>query len=340
MAIAIPSIGLAQRAVNLNPANNSQTVSPDTSISGQFDDTNSPAVDLNSVRILVNGRDVTTRSTITQDFFTYRPDQPFAPGTVQVQVQYRNVNNQQQTANWAFTVQQPQPLQITSITHSGIGTSQPTGASFTVTINGTANAQASALLIQDGRTVRDVPAREVSSGVYVATVAIQRGDRVDNGAVVGRLQRQGQTTYAAASQPFAFNSSTPVSPSPSPSPSPSTSTPPTSGDTTIAGLKPRFTSPQSGSEVSGGFVLIGQTLPNAGVQVTVTSRVSVLGVDLGSIGSETLVDREVRAGNSGEFRIQVPGARLPVPGTQYTVRAIARRDGQTSEATEMTLRQR
>lgn len=336
-----PALVLAQRVVNVDPASNSQAALPDTSISGQFESANGASVDVSSVRILVNGQDVTSRSTITSTFFAYRPDQPFPPGPVQVQVQYRNSGGQPQTTNWSFSVQQPQPLQITSVTHSGVARSQNTGASFTVTITGTPGAQVSALLIQDGRTVRDVPARETSAGVYVATLRIQQGDRVTNGAVVGRLQRQGQTTYAAAAEPFAFNSSSPTASSPSTSTPGSSSSTSTPSNTTLAELKPRFTSPQSGSQVSGdGFVLIGQTLPNAQVQVMVTSKVSVFGVDLGSIGSETLVDREVRASNSGEFRIQVPGPRVPVPGTQYTVQATARRDNQTSETAEMTLRQR
>lgn len=324
---------IAQRVVEMTPAMNSQNVSPDTSISGEFE--SNPAVDVNSVRILVNGQDVTSSSTITRGFFTYRPAQPLSTGQVQVQVQYRNVQGEQRSANWTFTVQQPQLVRITSVTHNAVGTSPAAGSSLSVTINGTPGSEAAVLLVQDGQTVREVAAQERSSGVYIASIPVRSGDRVVEGVVVGRLRRQNQTTYAAAAQPFVLGGTTP-----------STGQPPNTGNTgnpgnpATADLKPRFTSHQDGDRVDDGFTIVGQTRPNASVRVNVSSRVSVLGVDLGNIGSETLVDRDIRANSQGEFRVQVPRPRIPVPGIEYTVRATARLDNVTSEATQIRLTQR
>jgi hypothetical protein len=322
----------AQQVVELSPARNSQNISADTSITAEFAAENGQTVDPSTVRIVVNGQDVTRQSTITTRFFSYRPAQPFAPGAVQVRVDYRNTRGQARTASWTFNVQAPQPtIQISSVTHNGVGTTPNQGFIFQVTIVGTPNAQATAVLVQDGRTVREISASEVSSGVYVANLTVQRGDRVREGIAIGRLRRQGETIYAAATQPFTLNEpqspSTGVSPSPSPSPT-----------TPAAQLQPRFTSHDNGDRIdSGSFTLVGQSLPNATVDVTVTSAISVLGVV--RLNEETVLDQEVRANNNGEFRITVPAARLPVPGTRYTVRAIAEKDGQRSPETRITLEQ-
>jgi hypothetical protein len=337
-SIASPQqAALAQRVVDVSPDVNSQSVPPDTSISGQFDTANTPAVDLNSVRIFVNNQDVTSRSTITRNFFSYRPDQPLPPGQSQVRIDYRNVNGEQRSVNWGFTVQQPQAtVQISSVTHNAASNQLGPGTTFLATVNGTPGSQASILLIQDGRTVRELQAQEVSSGVYVATLNVQSSDRLNEGIVVGRLRRQNQTTFAAASQPVVFNPSaggTVVVPDSS-----GTGTGTGSTGSTTQQLQPSFTSHRNGGEVSGsGFTLVGQTRPNATVDVQVTSTVSVLGVV--NLGGQTLLDQEVTADQNGRFEVRVPGPRIPVPGTRYTVRATASLNNETSRATEITLTQ-
>lgn len=324
---------LAQQLVDVEPAVNGQNVPANTSISGEFDAGNGPTVDPASVRIVVNGQDVTGQSTITRNFFTYRPAQPFAPGQlIRVQVDYRNVNGDRQTTRWSFTTQAAQPTaQITSVTHSATTGPQAPGSTFRVTVNGTPGAQASVLLIQDGRTIREVIARETSPGVYAATLPVQQGDRVQEGVVVARLQRQNQSTYAAASQPFQFGAVT--RPGPTPPTPPRPVPPPTQSE-----LRPRFTSHRNGQDVeSGRFTLVGQTLPGAEVQIKVTYGVAVLGVNL---VEQTLLEREVQADRNGQFQLDVSPPRLPVPGVQYTVSATARQGNNTSPETRITLVQR
>jgi hypothetical protein len=263
---------------------------------------------------------------------------------VQVQVEYRNTRGEQRTTAWTFTVQQPQPaVQITSVVHSAVSTSMATGENFVVTINGTPGAQASVLLVQDGRTVRELQAAEMSAGVYVATLTVQTGDRVNEGVVIGRLRRQNQTTYAAAAQSFSLNRTASNTGStgttrPNRPNQATTDTDDTNTNTSIP-LQPRFTSPRDGDAVSSsGFTLVGQTRPNATVRIQVSTAISVL--DVVNLGGQTLVDESVTANSDGEFRIEVPRTALPVPGTEYRVRATARSGNETSPETTMTLRQR
>jgi hypothetical protein len=323
-----PSL-LAQRISDFSPASNSVNVSPSTSISGQFDTTTGIGIDLSTVKVFVNGRDVTSQSTITSKFFTYLSPQPLPPGQVQVRVEFRNVNGTPRSASWAFTVQQTQPAgQISAVTQDSGGAVLTTGQTLTMTMNGTAGLQGAFLLVQDSRTVREIPARETASGVYTASLVVQRGDRLTEGAVVGRLRRQGQNVgvFAAASQAVAFNTG-------------STEGGNSGGSTTppAATLQPRFTSHQEGDRVgSSGFTLVGQTRPNATVDVKIVAGASILGV---SIGGQTLVDDPVTADANGRFQVQVPSIPVSVPGLRYRIQATAREGNQTSPTTQITLRQ-
>jgi hypothetical protein len=329
---------LAQRISDFSPAANSVNVSPNTSISGQFDTTTGIGIDLSTVKVFVNGRDVTSQSTISSKFFTYRPTQPLASGQVQVRVEFKNVNGTPRSASWSFTVQQTQPAgQISTVTQDSGGAVLTTGQTLTMTMNGTAGLQGAFLLVQDSRTVREIPARETSSGVYTASLVVQRGDRVTEGVVLGRLRRQGQSAgvFAAATQAIAFNTGSTEGGTGGGNTGGNTgggNTPPAN-----TALQPRFTSHKDGDRVnSEGFTLVGQTRPNATVQVKIVAGASILGV---TIGGQTLVDDAFTADANGRFQVQVPSIPVTVPGLRYRIQASAREGNQTSPTTQMTLRQ-
>ncbi|MBW4653022.1 MAG: hypothetical protein KME20_08340 [Kaiparowitsia implicata GSE-PSE-MK54-09C] len=328
LPMVLPQEAVAQRVVDIAPASDSATARPDASISGQFDTVGTPEVDPASVRIFVNNVDVTANSTITSRFFSYRPTQPFAPGAVRVRVEYRNVSGQSRSSTWMFTVQPQVAIQLNSVTHNAV-TPLTTGATFSVTLNGTPGGQAAILLVEDGQAVRELTARETSSGVYTASVRVGAGDRLNEAVVIGRLRGQGQTVYGAASQAAAFNVASapqPVSPTPVPEPEP------------VFELRPRFTSHQEGDRVgTQGFTLVGRSRPNATVQVRVVLRASVLGIGL---DGQTLIDETVTANADGRFEAQVPSSALAgLPAQlQYRVQATATDGEETSPRTELTLR--
>lgn len=327
---------IAQRVVNVSPAVNAERVSPDTSISGQFETDDGTGIDTASVTIRVNGEDVTRLSTITPNFFTYRPAQAFPVGPVDVQVEYESTEGAQRSVSWSFRVAPPQvDLEITSVTHNGTDAPLGPSANFLVTISGTPNAQASVVLVEDGTTVQELAAEEESAGVYVASATVESTDDVDEGIVIGRLTQSGTTVFGVAPQPVVFS---PQATTNDPEPvdeSEGESEPDTDPEPEVtAPLKPEFTSHSDGDTVSGRFVLSGQTQPNASVDVTVQVGRSVLGViNLGT----TLVETTVTADSQGEFSVQVPRPTVPVPGLQYQVRAVASLDGTTSSPTELVL---
>jgi hypothetical protein len=358
-SLTLPSVVLAQAVTDIVPAANSTNIAPDTSIAGQFDISNGGEVDTNSVRVFINGQDVTSRSTITRNFFSYRPEQPFPPGPVQVQVQYRGINGQPYTAAWTFIVQAPQTLKIDWIAHNAADSPINSGSTLSVTINGTPRCQASVLIVQDEQTVRELPAREVSPGVYVANLTAQQSDRVIEGIVIGRLRLHDQTTFGAAPQPIAINPNAtgtqppvqppvqpsvqpPVQPSVQPSPNPSNPSNPSNGSaagilpTLTPDLKPRFTSHQDGDRVGSGFTLQGQTRPGATVAVKVVYGLAVVGIQ---VAETSLVDQSVTADREGRFQVDVPAPPIPLSGLEYKVRAIASDGTETSPPTDLVLRQ-
>ncbi|MCU0536600.1 MAG: hypothetical protein MUD14_22155 [Hydrococcus sp. Prado102] len=331
---------LAQRVVDINPGLDSQNVPPDTSISGVFDTSNGTGVDVNSIKIFVNNADVTKNSTITKNFFSYRPTQPLKPGANTVRLEYQNASGQAQSVTWSFAVQPPQAaLKITSVTHNAASESLGPGSTFLATINGTPNAKASVLMVADGKTVRTLPAQEVSPGVYVATLNVNKNNLVNEGIAVGRLQGQNQTLYSAASQGVTFSASATTAQAPSTNQTPTTKPPQTAAASRP--LLPVFTSHKNGDKIATrGFTLAGRTQPGANVQVTVSYKLPVVGGFINiDVGGGTLVEKTVTSNNQGNFQVEVPPPSASVSGIQYTVQAVAKNKQQTSQPVQLTLTQ-
>lgn len=327
-------VAVAQQVADPNPEPDSRQVPPDTSISGVFTE---GQVNPNSVRIIVNDRDVTSQSTITRTFFSYRPTSPLPTGRNTVRVTYTGAGGVPRTVQWSFRVQPPQAqVKINSITHNADSQPLGPGSTFLATINGTPRSQATIWLVREGRAPEALNTQEVSPGVYVATLTVRSGDIFRDGAVVGRLQRSDQVVYGAATQPVEFVStvtSTPVPPvGTNPTPNPTNPTNPSA-----VPLQPQFTSHQNGETIrTRGFTLVGQTRPRAVVQIRVTSQLPVLGGVI-TVAPQTLVNQEVVADANGRFEVAVPyrGA-LPV-GAEYRVRAVGRFGNEASPATELVL---
>lgn len=325
----------AQRIVDVTPAVNAQSVSADALVSGLFEES-SGGIDTSSVRLIIDGQDVTSNSSITSNFFSYRPTTPFSPGQHQVQLEYTSAQGQQRVASWSFSVEAAQPtVAITSVTHNAV---EPLAADATLltTINGTSGLQASVLLVENGNAVRTLQAQEVSPGVYVASYSLQSGANT-GGIAVGQLTQGEQIVYAAAEQPILISTTSQTADVVDSSVTTATVDSATVDATPVVNLQPEFTSHTDGADVSGnGFTLTGTTQPNAVVSVRVDAATPVVGGFL-NIGSSELVNRTVTADAEGNFSIAVPAPLVVSKGTQYSIEATARIDDTTSPMTQLTL---
>ena len=317
----------AQRVVNVNPALNGNNISPETSISGVFDTAEGISVDPRSVQIYLNDRQVTAQSTITENFFSYKPARPLPSGNYVVKIEYQNTQGQNKVASWSFEVEKtPADPEISSLTHNA---TKPLGkgATFLATLKGTEGASAEILLVEDGKPLVEIPAEEVSPGVYVATYNLNNQSSTNQGIVIGSLEKNNQTVYDAATQGFAFNNQVDSTEAPQVGVKPNRS------------LQPIFTNYQNGDQVSTtGFTLQGQTQPNATVEIEVNSKLPVIGGIINvDIGGNTFFEQKVTADNQGNFQIAVPAPGGMTSGMKYTVRAIASNQGQTSQPIQLNL---
>lgn len=334
---------LAQRITDINPGVNSSNVVSETSISGLFDTSDGSAIDLASVKIILDGTNVTAASSITPNFFSYKPATPLAPGPHTVQIEYKNTVGLQRVASWSFTVQNPQPaLNITGITHNATTALGP-GSTLLATLNGTPGAQASIILIEGWQGVREIQAQEVEPGVYVATFVMPQNLTPQEAVIMGQLQKGQQKIYGAARQPITLSATATTDPTITQTPNTTPpATPPAQApaSTPTIPLQPQFTSHQTGDRItSQGFSLTGQTRPNVKVRVKVTSITPVLGGFV-NVGGTTLVDREFTADGSGVFSVQVPAPLVLNSNTRYEIQAVAVEGGTTSPVTELRLQQR
>ncbi len=324
----------AQRVVDVTPSVNNQSVANDALISGVFD-TASGTVDVATVKIFVDGREVTSASAITRNFFSYRPTQPLRPGSHQVQVSYSNSQGQQRVASWMFTVTNPQPdLVINRVTHNATDAIAQ-DATLLTTIAGTPGVKAAVLLIENGDVVRRIPAAEVSPGVYVASYTLTPSHVNSETIAIGELQQGTQKIFAAATQPILVTAAAAV-----PDVTDVAVEPDAAAVPAMHPLQPEFTSHRNGQEISTrGFTLTGMTQPNARVQINVKNLTSVAGGFV-SLGSNTLIDTTVTADPNGAFSVQVPAPLVVNSDTVYEIEALARKDGETSQTTRFTLEQR
>ncbi len=337
----------AQRVIDVTPSVNSQTVSPDTSISGVFENEAGVSVKAGSVKILLNAQDITSRSTITRSFFSYRPSAPLPAGDYTVRLDYESTQGQLRSVSWNFTVRPQVTLTVSQVTHNAAEGLRP-GATFLVTLNGTRGGRASVLLVENGRTVREIQAQESSAGVYTATLPVAVDSDVREGVVIGRLESQGVVTYGAAAQPAMFGVQAQASTPPTSSnPSQPGSSPPTTGSGTSSTpatsaplTAPRVTSHQDGDRIqTRGFTLSGETSPSAQVNVVVTATTPILG-GVVNIGGDRLINQVVQADAQGRFELEVPSPAILQRGTRYTVELTAELQNQTSKTTTLELRQR
>ncbi|MDE2573470.1 MAG: hypothetical protein KGM44_13230, partial [bacterium] len=61
-------------------------------------------IDPQSVRLVINGRDVTALSNRNANFIVYSPQQALAPGTVNVSVSVADTAGNRVSRSWSFTI--------------------------------------------------------------------------------------------------------------------------------------------------------------------------------------------------------------------------------------------
>jgi hypothetical protein len=319
----------AQQITDPSPAQAATNVEPTSPISASFRSQDGVSVRPETVRVFVDGKDVTAESVITRDFFTYRPSQPLPPGRREVLLEFTNTQGVTRRVTWSFTVGNPVRASIDLVDHNAGNRPLAAGEILLVTVKGTPSSRVTVYLVQDGRQVQTLPAQEVSSGTYVVNALIEPKDATREGIVIARLENGGQVRFMTAEQPARLIEGAAGGIQ-------RLATQEVAATISLSSLLPQITNLRDGDRVSGSsFTLQGTTAPNASVRVNVTASTSLGGI---ISAQQTVTNQTVQADAQGRFTVTV---RPPIPasGTVYQINLTATSGNQTSPTVTLRLTQ-
>jgi hypothetical protein len=134
------------------------------------------SIDRSSLRLAVNGRDVTSRISVSGGWISYIPETPLPAGRNRVSITAADGARNVLKEEWAFQIKPPGGL-ITSVTTNPATPLQP-GDVFSIVVTGTPGAQASFAI---GNPGSPLPMREARPGQYVGSaVAAARTSVIDD----------------------------------------------------------------------------------------------------------------------------------------------------------------
>ncbi len=279
------------RARDLAPEDGTIVTDPRPSISAVFEDRGS-GIDRRSVRLLLNGRDVTDQATVTRDFISFKPTAALGTGPHQVELQLADAAGNREARRWRFE-ERPLDLRgIRSVNNNVDRVFQP-GDTLRVEMMGAPGGRAT---FSTG-SIQNVPLSEDKPGHYAAEYTIRRGDDIAGKPIAYRLISPVGRKFEQASRNAIRIS---------------TGRPP----------PPIITSPGTNSAPRNPLIIRGRAAPNARVQVRVDYRNRVLGVvALQGTAADTVVAAD-RDGNWETDPIRLGGI-LGSRGVEYTVTAVA-----------------
>ncbi|HEU5299607.1 MAG TPA: hypothetical protein VFW08_08945 [bacterium] len=154
-------------------------------------------IDPRSVRLIINGQNVTARASISDILVTYNPADPFAPGHVRVELLAADRAGNPVRQNWTFeVVRNTGLLSSVTINPSTVLTEDDL---LTVVAAGVSEGRASFALkgIRGERPMKE----SGTKGIYFGTLVVPQGMAVTGGALVVTLEKDGRSSTMAAAVP-------------------------------------------------------------------------------------------------------------------------------------------
>lgn len=292
----------APAITNALPEPNSVSGTAQPGISIALGDSGS-GIDPRSVKLTVNGEDVSSDSTVTAGFVAYKPPKALAKGNQEVKVSVSDTAGNVSTLSWAFRVQDAADI-IKSFTFEPDGSVQP-GDVIAVTMNAPAGGKASFSI---GETVtRAMP--EASAGVYKGEYTVRKADDLNGEIVKGTFEGKDGRKYTVQAEERIGGALAVKSPD-----------------------IPVITSPVEGSTVKSPLVVRGTATAGATVRIAVDYQTELIAsfATGGRIGEQT-----VKADAEGRFASEPFELKLLIKGknTRFAISAVAvGASGEESEA--------
>jgi len=229
------------------PTPNSSVTNARPNIYAAFADQGS-GVDPSSVRLIVNGQDVTPEAQVTPYFVSFTPTAPLPAGAQTVQLSLMDKAGNTTKTEWRFTEESQAAGGITSITSNADHPLGP-GDVLHVEMTGTPGAKAGFSI----GNIQSIPMQETSPGHYVADYTIRKGDTTAGPPLYASLRMPSGRIYVHQSeQAVKIEAGKPVTP-------------------TIVYPGPQDT-------VTSPLVVRGKATPNTKVQVRIDYSSKVLGL--------------------------------------------------------------
>lgn len=244
-----------------------------------------------SIRLLVNGQNVTARASVSETSVSYNPPTPFRPGPVRVELTAADRTKNTLRSSWTFQIGPPAGA-LSSVTLNPV-TALTADDVLTVVVTGAAGGKATFSIAG----VRgNWPMKESQTqGVYFGSIVVRGLPQVFRATLQATLQKDGRQSSLSASVPVTIIPSPPSAPTVS-----------------VSGRPVRLDDPGARLVVSGtsrpGYRVLG--------------RVDYEGRDGAFEGSGTLGEFLVVAGPDGAWRTSL-GELVPLPQGRLTVTVIA-----------------
>jgi hypothetical protein len=288
---------------SLSPAPNASLAPGKPLIYGTLSDAGT-GIASGSTRLIVNGKDVTAQATVTEAFFSYRPETDLPNGRNTAVAVVRDEAGNETRREWAFTLSPAQAL-ITDITFTPDTKTLEPGDELTVKVTAQPGGKARFAI---GGTVTDRVLTEEGSGVYIGRYTVKKGDSLAQAPItVTFTSASGKTVTQTAGQSLTIAAGAPD--------------------------KPTITSPTAGASIGSDTVtLAGRAAPNATVRYHLRYQGTLFIIP----ANGTVTEGEVKADAQGNW--SVPGIRLSsLPGvSNLTYNASIEAVSASGEVSEVT----
>jgi hypothetical protein len=180
----------------LTPQNQSSVTTSRPTISARFDDASGSGVDPQSVRLLLDGVDVTSNANVNERSVSYVPPVGIGPGRHDVTLTAVDNAGNHVTKRWSFQVNVQGDNVIQSFTAEGLSDARP-GDVLRFVMRAEPDGRATFSL---GDSVHDKLMTERSPGEYVATYTVRRGDDLQDVTATARFVASNGQVYSIDSR--------------------------------------------------------------------------------------------------------------------------------------------
>lgn len=285
---------------NLAPASGAALPPGKPLVYGTFSDAGT-GINTENTKLLLNGKDVTAQSTITEAFFSYRPENDLPMGKNVVTLVARDDAGNETRKEWGFTISAAESL-VQELTYSPNDKSLEPGDVVTVRLKAKPGGRARFSI---GGSVKDHAMREESAGNYVGSYTVRKGDSLSQAPITATFVLNGRTVIQTADNPVTIAAGAPD--------------------------KPTILSPEAGKAAGDTVTIVGKAAPGATVRYHLKYRGTILVLS----ANGTVADGEVKADDKGMWKVE--NIRLSAPqGVRNLVYSIEAETvgaaGETSES--------